>query len=310
MAAVAAAAAGGGGGGEAAASSSRPSPGRGSTTSRSSWPSVGLVAGAGAPVHRQGEGRHAVRDRPARRHQGQGRATRSSCSSRPASRRLAYDNDKNVLLVNGVDRQAVRPGRQGPDARQGPVLRRPGRQPRSSTSARRAGRTLKDLTEARRAGVPLTGARTRTSARPSLRRRRRERARRVDQGSSDTGDGDLCLGQLTEDRLEPPVPRRSRSSRSSRAMRWAPDGKSIFAFGIVDGRASSASCASRRRSRSPPTPTTGARASSSRTSRKPGQGVDRRSRSRRTASSWRWSSNFDGGPFSRSILTKAGRLRC
>ena len=82
----------------------------------------------------------------------------------------------------------------------------------------------------------------------------------------DHTDQDLCLLQVTKS-AQPPQCIPDPDINLDKTVRWAPDGKSIFALGVKAPTARSASCATRPRRRSRPTPRTGARASSSPTPR-------------------------------------------
>ena len=175
--------------------------------------------------------RHAVRDRPARRHEGRRQVARSQLLVSVGQPQVVYTNGKNILRVNGAQRR------------------------RSSTRSRRARHDEEDPTwsadgDARR----LHGRRPRDAQGPRPRRTRRRpadarpAASLADLAWAPTADRNV-IAMATRDgqgtRRHRPLLRRDHKRRDRRstcidepdfavirAIHWAPDGQSILGVGV------------------------------------------------------------------------------
>ena len=209
-------------------SSSRRSTAPRSTTSPRKLADDELVPADQARLRRLAR-RHAVRDRAARRHQGRGR--RQGHAARlgrlPAARvRRRQEHPARQRR----QRQEARPDRQGP--RRARRTRPTARTARGSPTSASGRVFLKDMEKPDAPAIPLT-RRRRGVLRPRLGAdRRREPAR----------DG------AHEGRRHRPVPRPDHRDgltprciaepkfQIGRSIHWAPDGKSILAFGVAPAR--------------------------------------------------------------------------
>ena len=142
--------------------------------------------------------------------------------------RLAFDDEKNVRLIDGATGKPFDPVAKGPSRDKDPTW-----SPDASRIAYVAGGrvTLKDMTKPDEPAKTLTGDDedfANLAWAPTADVNLLAMSRRV----SDT-DADLCFGQITGDGMEPiqciPEPK----FQVTRSIHWTKGGKEILAFGVV-----------------------------------------------------------------------------
>ena len=138
---------------------------------------------------------------------------------------LAFDDDKNIQLVNGATGKKLDPIAKSPSREKDPTYNADG----SRVAYISAGRVfLKNMEKPDAPAVALTGEGEEFSDpawAPTADLNVIALARK------DGDDTNLCLGQLTGDGLTPRCINEPKF-QIGRAIHWAPDGKSIIAFGV------------------------------------------------------------------------------
>ena len=138
---------------------------------------------------------------------------------------LAFDDDKNIRLVNGANGKPLDPIAKGPGREKDPTYNVDG----TRVAYISAGRVfLKNMEKPDATALPLTGEGEEFSD-PAWAPTADVNV--IAMARKDGNDTNLCLGQLTGDGLTPrciPEPK----FQVGRSIHWAPDGKSIIAFGV------------------------------------------------------------------------------
>ena len=138
---------------------------------------------------------------------------------------LAFDDDKNIQLVNGANGKKLDPIAKGPGREKDPTYNADG----SRVAYISAGRVfLKDMEKPDAPAIPLTGDGEDFSD-PAWAPTADVNV--IAMARKDGDDTNLCLGQLTKDGLTPRCIDEPKF-KIGRSIHWSPDGKSIIAFGV------------------------------------------------------------------------------
>jgi beta-lactam-binding protein with PASTA domain len=138
---------------------------------------------------------------------------------------LAFDDDKNIRLLNGATGKALDPIAKGPQREKDPAWSADG----TRVAYVAAGRVfLKNMTKPDEAAIPLTGTGEEFG---DLAWAPTADLNLVAMSRVKGADRDLCLGEITGDGM---VPRciSEPGFNVGRSIHWAPDGKAIFGFAV------------------------------------------------------------------------------
>jgi Tol biopolymer transport system component len=143
--------------------------------------------------------------------------------------RLAFDDDKNILFVDGASGKRLDPIAKSPARERDPTFSPDGTRVAYTAN----GRVLvKDLTKEDATALPLTPAEDIYS---DLAWAPTADVNLIAMARVKGDDRDLCIGQLTREGLTPrciPEPKFT----VGKSIHWAPDGKSIIGFGVRTGK--------------------------------------------------------------------------
>jgi beta-lactam-binding protein with PASTA domain len=139
---------------------------------------------------------------------------------------LAFDNDKDILRVNGATRERLDPVAKSPAREKDPTFSRDGTRVAYTGEGRIF---LANLEKPDAPAIPLTAEGDQFQ---DLAWAPTADVNVLAMGRVTDADRDLCFGRITGDGMEPPRCKEEADVSVGGAIHWAPNGRTIFAFGV------------------------------------------------------------------------------